>query len=77
MEKNKKKAPTVIVKDAGGETVVTISPRYKNVPIDFETHQGLMRLCVNRGFGQRGQGAMVRMLVKAELARIEVAPDAD
>lgn len=71
MAKTNKKVPTVIVKDADGGTVATLSPRYKNVPVDYETHQALMRLCVDRGFGQRGQGAMVRVLVKAELARTQ------
>ena len=50
---------------------------YKNIPIDLETHDMLMALCDAYEFGKRGQGAMVRKLVKAEhekLAAVKLIP---
>jgi len=38
--------------------------QYKTVPLDVETHEQLLALCEHFGFGKRGQGAMVRKLVK-------------
>jgi hypothetical protein len=38
-------------------------PRYRAVPLDQLTHKKLMALCEARGFGQRGQGALVRILI--------------
>lgn len=77
MKKKNNKAyevqPEVVVKDANHETVARIHPveqRYKTVPVDLETYNGIMQLCAMRGFGQRGQGALVRILVKSELAKV-------
>lgn len=54
----------------GGETSVTMAmvhePRYRNVPLDMITHKQLMALCEVRGFGQRGQGSYVRILIKKD-----------
>jgi len=56
-----------IEKSADGETMVAVNkPRYKNVPVDMPTHDQLMALCEARGFGQRGQGAYVRILIKRD-----------
>jgi hypothetical protein len=46
------------------------SPRYKMIPVDQQTHERLMALCNVYGFGQRGQGAMVRKLVNSEFEKI-------
>lgn len=46
-----------------------VEKRYQMVPVDLETHSDLMELCVMRGFGKRGQGAMVRILVKDALTK--------
>jgi len=46
------------------------SPRYKMIPVDQQTHKRLMALCNVYGFGQRGQGAMVRKLVNSEFEKI-------
>jgi hypothetical protein len=58
-----------VEKNADGETnvkmVMVQEPRYRNIPVDMMTHKMLMALCEKRGFGQRGQGAMVRILIKS------------
>ncbi len=46
--------------------VMVKEPRYRMVPVDLVTHKQLMALCELRGFGQRGQGALVRSLIKKE-----------
>lgn len=63
-----KKVETAVVKDAEGVVIAEISnePRYRMVPVDQVTHKQLMALCELRGFGQRGQGALVRILIKKE-----------
>lgn len=38
--------------------------QYKMVPVDLETHEMLMALCDAYELGKRGQGAMIRKLVK-------------
>lgn len=68
MAKEKKKIKAV-VKDASGGTVAIIEPRYKMVPFDIPTHDNLLELCRLRGFGKRGQGAMMRILVRDALAK--------
>lgn len=60
-----------IVTDANGMQVAVIEPRYKMVPVDFPTHDDLLELCRLRGFGKRGQGAMMRILVKDALAKAQ------
>lgn len=62
MAKNREKQQT----KTEGLTVVVETQRYKTVPVDLETHERLMALCEVHGFGKRGQGAMVRKLVKTE-----------
>jgi len=66
-----------IVKDANGETVATIEmkPRYKTIPVDLQTYNNIMRLCAARGFGQRAQGTMVRILVNNELTKLKMQID--
>jgi len=61
----KAKKQTVIVKDATGDVVAEVASeqRYRNIPVDRITHKKLMELCDVRGFGQRGQGALVRILI--------------
>lgn len=66
-----------VEKNADGEVnvkmVMVHEPRYRNVPVDAMTHKRLMALCERRGFGQRGQGALVRILInnsyEAEFAK--------
>lgn len=58
-----------VEKDESGKvkkvTMVMVNePRYRNVPVDMITHRQLMALCEKKGFGQRGQGALVRVLIK-------------
>lgn len=45
------------------DVVMVAEPRYRMVPVDQITHKRLMKLCAARGFGQRGQGALVRILI--------------
>lgn len=42
---------------------------YKNIPVDPETHKKLIALARAMGFGERGQGAIVRRLVNEEYAK--------
>ena len=44
--------------------------KYINVPLDPETHQKLMALCVTYELGARAQGVMVRKLVNAEYQKL-------
>ena len=69
--KSEKSKPVVIV-DASGAKVTEISPRYKMIPVDFETYQDVMHLCEVRGLNRRSQGALVKSLVKAELGRVPI-----
>lgn len=60
-----------VTKNAAGQTASVVmqmvpEPRYRNVPLDMRTHQRLMKLCEKKGFGARGQGAYVRILVNKE-----------
>lgn len=41
--------------------------KYINIPVDEKTYRGVQALCSIYEMGQRGMGAMVRKLVKAEL----------
>lgn len=75
MEKKKRKTKIDPVLESGekriGEQVninmvAAQEPRYRMVPLDMITHSQLMALCDARGFGQRGQGAYVRVLIKKE-----------
>jgi hypothetical protein len=69
MAKLRKKSKPLVVKDAAGDTVAEIGKevaRYRMVPVDQMTHKRLMHLCELRGMGQRGQGAMVRILINKE-----------
>jgi hypothetical protein len=56
-----------VEKDAYENTVENITTakvsRYRMVPVDVPTYKRLRLLCEARGFGQRGQGALVRILV--------------
>ncbi len=75
MAKEKKKVK-VVVTDASGGTVATIEPRYKTLPVDYQTYQGVLRLCEARGLNKRSQGVIVRQLVMAELAKLPAEPKA-
>ena len=66
--------PVAIVKDASGQTVAEITPKYKMLPVDFETYEGVLRLCAARGLNKRSQGVVVKSLVSAALER-ELAPN--
>jgi hypothetical protein len=48
--------------------------RYRMIPVDHETHARLMALCAKYGFGQRGQGAMMRRLINIEFEKISADP---
>jgi len=56
------------------EAKITKTPRYRMVPVDMQTFARLMTLCNTYGFGQRGQGAMVRKLVNNEFEKIKPPP---
>lgn len=73
-KKVEKKQPLAIVTDASGQTVAEITPKYKMLPVDFETYQGVLRLCEARGLTRRSQGVLVKSLVSAALAR-EIPPN--
>lgn len=45
--------------------------QYRMVPLDPETHGMLMELCQAYEMGKRGQGAMVKKLVKAEHGKLK------
>jgi len=47
--------------------------KYKNIPVDEETAGILLELCEAYEFGQRGQGAMVKKLAKAEYQTLKEA----
>lgn len=66
-EKKPKKLEPMIEKVDGNTAVMVMveEPRYRMVPVDQMTHKRLMKLCESRGFGQRGQGAMVRILINS------------
>jgi hypothetical protein len=51
-------------------TKMTLASRYKMIPVDQQTYLRLLALCKAHGFGQRGQGAMVRKLVNVEFEKI-------
>jgi hypothetical protein len=40
--------------------------KYLNIPLDEETYKKVKTLAQAKGFGARGQGAIVRALVNAE-----------
>lgn len=67
---NKRTQLAAVVKDASGQTVVEITPKYKMVPVDFETYEGVLRLCAARGLNKRSQGVVVKSLVKAALQEL-------
>lgn len=78
IKRRKTKKPECVVEMAStvesnkvvAETKMTSASRYKMIPVDQQTHARLMALCSEYGFGQRGQGAMVRKLVNSEFERI-------
>lgn len=43
---------------------------YKNIPVDPETAKRIEALCAAYEMGRRGQGALVRKLVKAEYEKL-------
>ena len=50
--------------------IVMVAQRYKMIPVDMQTYEQLLTLCETQGFGRRGQGAMVRKLVKGEYEKL-------
>lgn len=68
MAKSKKKVYEPVVQQVSSNVAVVrmVEKQYKMVPVDLETHADLMDLCAMRGLGKRGQGAMVRILVRKE-----------
>lgn len=48
-------------------------PKYNNIPVDTATKKNLIVLATRFGFGERGQGAVVRMLVNEKLQRLGLA----
>jgi hypothetical protein len=44
--------------------------RYRNVPVDAETYRMVKALAQAKGFGERGQGAVVRALVRGEYEKL-------
>ena len=71
--KAKKKVYEPVVEQVSGNVAIIrmVEKQYKMVPVDMDTHADLMELCAMRGLGRRGQGAMVRILVKAEKEKIQ------
>jgi len=65
-----KMQPMAIVTDADGKTVAEITPKYKMLPVDFETYEGVLRLCAARGLNKRSQGVVVKSLVSAALREL-------
>lgn len=47
-------------------------PKYNNIPVDTATKKNLIVLATRFGFGERGQGAVVRMLVNEKLQRLGI-----
>ncbi len=43
---------------------------YKTIPVDEETYEMVQKLCVAYEMGKRGQGAMVKKVVKAEYQKL-------
>jgi len=74
LEKRGKAQPVAIVRDADGQTVAEITRKYKMLPVDFETYEGVLRLCAARGLNKRSQGVVVKSLVSAAL-RQELPPN--
>lgn len=46
--------------------------KYDNIPVDPETKKKVIVLAKKFGFGERGQGAMVRLLVNEKLAKLNL-----
>lgn len=79
--KKAKKINAMLEKTFVTETVASaaapkspLASRYKMIPVDQQTYLRLLALCEAHGFGQRGQGAMVRKLVNLEFEKIPSAP---
>lgn len=48
-------------------------PKYNNIPVDTATKKSLIVLSKRFGFGERGQGAMIRLLVNEKLQKLGIA----
>lgn len=46
---------------------------YKMIPVDEATKKNLIALATRLGFGERGQGAVVRILVNEKLLKLGMA----
>ena len=74
VKKIRKAQPRAVVTDASGQMVAEITPKYKMLPVDFETYEDVLRLCELRGLNKRSQGVVVKSCVKAALLR-ELPPN--
>jgi hypothetical protein len=45
---------------------MNMKQKYLNIPLDEETYRKVKTLAQAKGFGERGQGAVVRALVNVE-----------
>ncbi len=70
IRRKEKNLGQVVEKVSTIETNLVPVSRYKMIPVDQQTHVRLMALCGAYGFGQRGQGAMVRKLINSEFEKI-------
>lgn len=47
-----------------------MTSKYRNIPVDLETYQAIKTLAQAKGFGERGMGAVVRVMAKAETEKL-------
>lgn len=50
-------------------------PTYDKIPVDPETKKNVVVLAKKFGLGERGQGAMVRILVNEKMMKLGLLPD--
>lgn len=66
----KNKNLKAVIKDASGDIVTEVEKGlYVTIPVDPQTKENLIRLCIAKGGSKRSQGAMVRMLVNDAMAK--------
>lgn len=49
-------------------------PTYDKIPVDPETKKNVVVLAKKFGLGERGQGAMVRILVNEKMSKLGLLP---
>ena len=52
-------------------------PTYEKIPVDPETKKNVVVLAKKFGLGERGQGAMVRILVNEKMTKLGLFPVED